>query len=179
VSGAGQLVYTYYDGGENPTEVMMVNDVTFDSPKGNIFQLGHPIANLILNGLVVTNPTAANYIIAAYKAITNISMANCAYVGTNATKVLYSDLAITIGKILHNNNLFPNLTTFRTGTGALAALECVGGSLGVDRILRGTGSPLNVISAPIGTMFLRSDGGANTSVYIKESGTDATGWVAK
>jgi hypothetical protein len=46
-------------------------------------------------------------------------------------------------------------------------------------VLSGKGSPLNVVTANIGTMYLRSDGGANTTFYVKESGTDATGWVAK
>ena len=47
------------------------------------------------------------------------------------------------------------------------------------RILRGTGTPEAVISANIGTLFLRIDGSTGTSMYIKESGTGNTGWVAK
>lgn len=43
----------------------------------------------------------------------------------------------------------------------------------------GYGSPLNVVSAPVGSRYMRLDGGANTSMYVKESGTDGSGWVAK
>lgn len=44
----------------------------------------------------------------------------------------------------------------------------------------GTGSPNGVVSAFMGSIFLRSDGGANTSFYVKESGAGTnTGWVAK
>lgn len=43
----------------------------------------------------------------------------------------------------------------------------------------GTGSPEGVVTANVGTMYLRSDGGAGTTLYIKESGTGNTGWVAK
>lgn len=50
---------------------------------------------------------------------------------------------------------------------------------GMLNILRGTGSPEGVVTALIGTLYLRKDGGANTSMYIKESGTSNTGWVAK
>lgn len=46
-------------------------------------------------------------------------------------------------------------------------------------ILHGTGTPEAVVSAPVGTVFLRDDGGAATVLYIKESGTGNTGWVAK
>lgn len=49
----------------------------------------------------------------------------------------------------------------------------------VDYIHRGEGSPEGVVTAPVGHMYLRSDGGASTVLYIKESGTSSTGWVAK
>jgi hypothetical protein len=54
------------------------------------------------------------------------------------------------------------------------------GSAGGPQDLYGTGSPLNVVSAPVGSTFRRTDGGANTSFYVKESGgTGSTGWVGK
>jgi len=43
----------------------------------------------------------------------------------------------------------------------------------------GTGSPEGVTTTPVGSLFLRTDGGANTTLYIKETGTGNTGWVAK
>lgn len=43
----------------------------------------------------------------------------------------------------------------------------------------GTGTPEGVVTAPVGSLFLRSDGGAGTTLYIKESGTGNTGWIAK
>lgn len=46
-------------------------------------------------------------------------------------------------------------------------------------ITGGNGSPENVVAAPVGTQYQRWDGGANTSLYVKESGTGNTGWVAK
>lgn len=45
--------------------------------------------------------------------------------------------------------------------------------------LSGTGSPESVVTAGIGTLYLRTDGGAGTTLYVKESGTGATGWIAK
>lgn len=46
-------------------------------------------------------------------------------------------------------------------------------------ILTGAGSPEGAASAPVGSLYLRNDGGANTSLYMKESGTGNTGWAAK
>lgn len=42
-----------------------------------------------------------------------------------------------------------------------------------------TGSPEGVVTAPVGSIRTRTDGGANTCLYVKESGTGNTGWVAK
>ena len=47
-------------------------------------------------------------------------------------------------------------------------------------IFVGTGTPEGNVTASVGALFLRTDGGANTTLYIKETGTDTnTGWVAK
>lgn len=43
----------------------------------------------------------------------------------------------------------------------------------------GTGSPEGEIEAPVGKLYLDKDGGTSTVLYVKESGTGKTGWVAK
>lgn len=43
----------------------------------------------------------------------------------------------------------------------------------------GAGTPEGVLVAPVGSLYTRTDGGANTTLYIKETGTGNTGWVAK
>lgn len=48
------------------------------------------------------------------------------------------------------------------------------------QIRSGTGSPNSVKTGNVGDLFLRRDGGANTCLYIKETGNGTnTGWVAK
>jgi hypothetical protein len=46
-------------------------------------------------------------------------------------------------------------------------------------IFTGIGSPEGVVIAPVGTIYLNENGGTNTTLYAKESGTGNTGWVAK
>jgi hypothetical protein len=46
-------------------------------------------------------------------------------------------------------------------------------------IYSGSGSPESVVSAAVGSLYMRTDGGANTTLYVKESGVSNTGWVAK
>lgn len=43
----------------------------------------------------------------------------------------------------------------------------------------GVGTPEGSITAPVGAIYQRLDGGSNTTLYVKESGTGNTGWAAK
>lgn len=42
----------------------------------------------------------------------------------------------------------------------------------------GSGAPEGTLSAAVGSLYMRTDGGADTSLYVKESGSGNTGWVA-
>lgn len=43
----------------------------------------------------------------------------------------------------------------------------------------GSGTPEGAVTAPVGSLFTRTDGGASTTLYVKESGSGNTGWIAK
>jgi len=45
--------------------------------------------------------------------------------------------------------------------------------------IRGAGTPEGAVTAAVGSTYQRTDGGAGTSFYVKESGAGNTGWVAK
>lgn len=47
------------------------------------------------------------------------------------------------------------------------------------QILAGAGTPEGFRTAPVGAIYLRTDGGAATTLYVKEANTTAYGWVAK
>lgn len=53
------------------------------------------------------------------------------------------------------------------------------GTSGSPFIQSGSGSPEGVVTAPVGSLFMRTNGGANTTLYVKESGSGNTGWVGK
>jgi len=56
----------------------------------------------------------------------------------------------------------------------------IGASPALTHITQGTGTPNGAVTASVGALFLRLDGGAATTLYVKESGTNTnTGWVAK
>lgn len=58
------------------------------------------------------------------------------------------------------------------------ALRLTGGTL-LPALFMVEGSPEGVITAPVGSLAMRTDGAAQTALYVKESGTGATGWKAK
>jgi len=47
-------------------------------------------------------------------------------------------------------------------------------------LFSGTGDPENVVKAGIGALYMRRDGGAGTTLYVKESDDGLnTGWAGK
>lgn len=46
-------------------------------------------------------------------------------------------------------------------------------------IFKGTGAPEGNVSAPIGSLYLRTDGSTTTTLYVKTSGGGNVGWTAK
>lgn len=43
----------------------------------------------------------------------------------------------------------------------------------------GNGSPETAVVGAVGSLYLRLDGGTSTTLYVKETGTSNTGWIAK
>lgn len=86
-----------------------------------------------------------------------------------------------------NNSFVPLATnSYDIGTAAATARNifvgtkvCYGTS-GTVCDFFGTGTPEAVVSAAVGSTFRRTDGGAATSFYVKETGAGTnSGWVAK
>lgn len=50
--------------------------------------------------------------------------------------------------------------------------------LGACYVRTGSGSPESSVTAPVGSVYLRTGGSAGTVLYVKESGSGNTGWVA-
>ncbi len=48
---------------------------------------------------------------------------------------------------------------------------------GATWVRSGTGTPEAAVTGAIGDVFLRTDGGAGTAIYVKESGSGNTGWA--
>ena len=69
--------------------------------------------------------------------------------------------------------------TIRLGNTSITDLR-TSGAITSKYSYYGTGSPEGVVTADIGSFYSRTDGGAGTSFYVKESGMATnTGWIAK
>jgi hypothetical protein len=89
-------------------------------------------------------------------------------------------LDLITGKTLTGVEIHQN--DFQTGytSGAVSAAATYSGvNLGFNKGWTvNAGSPEGSVKAEIGTLYRRTDGGATTCLYVKESGTSTTGWVA-
>jgi len=72
-----------------------------------------------------------------------------------------------------------NSTDFATATLVQTAINGTFYSSTLPALRQGTGSPQGVLTAPVGTLYLRTDGTTGATLYVKETGTGNTGWIAK
>jgi hypothetical protein len=71
-----------------------------------------------------------------------------------------------------------SLTTAAAGAASLAVASILPGA-GTAIWTSGSGTPEGAVTAPVGSLFTRTNGGAGTTLYVKESGSGNTGWIGK
>lgn len=67
-----------------------------------------------------------------------------------------------------NRELAPIVEKLRLWTDAMS-----------DAVMDGEGDPNGVVTASPGALYRNTLGGAGATLWVKESGTDSFGWVAK
>tara|TARA_X000001382_G_scaffold124836_1_gene109743 strand:- start:1292 stop:1978 length:687 start_codon:yes stop_codon:yes gene_type:complete len=97
------------------------------------------------------NNSNGNHTISNFNTSTTLSSSSDSNVPTTAAIKAYVDASVTTGVNL--------------GSGVT--------------ITSGANTPEGAVTAPVGSLFLRTNGGSNTTLYVKESGTGNTGWSAK
>lgn len=122
-------------------------------------------------------------------------------VGNQITNILLGVGDIGATSVIDGNSLF-NTTTHASSVGfqvdsltanvgvnsitgfTTLAATIAGGTptlrsrMGQTQLFEGNGSPESVVTAAVGSVYRRLNGGAGTTLFIKESGTGSTGWVA-
>jgi hypothetical protein len=99
---------------------------------------------------------------------------NTFYAETNATitNCFQSDANTNFASFQYENNIY------QTSGGTISNNIVTNTTFFPERFW-GSGSPEGVVTARVGSLYQRIDGGASTSLYVKTSGTSNTGWTAK
>jgi len=164
--------------------VYTARDITNLTISGNVI-VGPGSGTSGSRGVFLDTPPSDAYVFVQGNTIASVQRAYAAY----------SASALTVNKLYATGN---NISNDASGARAwnfegLATIGvdviCAWGPTSVglrDNLLDGnikfnigTGSPEGGVTASVGSLYLRSNGGANTTLYVKESGTGNTGWVAK
>lgn len=94
---------------------------------------------------------------------------------------IIAENAATGAPLFIGRNNGTNVITF-TATGGITASDTLSTPTltlnGGVTIRSGSGSPEGAVTAVIGALYLRTNGSTGTTLYIKESGTGNTGWIA-
>lgn len=122
---------------------------------GNSFQLSNAKA-VTITGNLMTN--CAVPISQSFGALASLMISGNTTEGTTSSKSLLVAGTVT------NINAFENIFDKHSDS----PINIIG-----------SGTPEGAESAVIGSTFRRTDGGAGTSFYVKESGVGTTGWVSK
>ena len=152
-------------------------------------------------GIGTTSPTSKLHVAGDITSDTNIYAGTNGYLFVSGRSAIGSSIAGG-HTLLDNAGSFYNRLNLGGNTNLFPAIKRVGAELQIviasttsaagvaapdadmafieDRYRRkGAGSPNGAVTAPVGAVYHCTDGGANTSFYVKESGTGNTGWVAK
>lgn len=103
------------------------------------------------------------------------SVATNSVVSTSDAILQAATGSVVRGRVNSTTVYTADATRFSASTGAVR----LGGTTAAPIIIAVTGTPEGQTTAPVGSLALRLDGGASTTLYVKQTGTGNTGWVAK
>jgi hypothetical protein len=160
----------------NLDSLELYNCYSFEPYNSHVFLNTLTLTRLVISGGVYKDNQRSGTIFGTVLVgnVTTATIENITTSGANLGYIIYGNVTT----LMHFGNSFHTLTSI-VGGSTPAPVQIIGGSLGAAKIYSGTGTPEGVVTGKIGDMFLRSDGGAATTFYIKESGTGNTGWIAK
>lgn len=98
---------------------------------------------------------------------------------TGGTGMLYIKMGMEGFQFWDNPHTAPKIGFYGTGyMGATRYYFDANAALAGPFIGMGSGTPEGSVAAPVGSVYLRSGGGASTTLYTKVTGTGTTGWRA-
>jgi len=170
-------------------ETLDIEQCYTDSSTGLITLSG---CNININGCRFDdNSLSANDSGVIYTTSNTKLLLNSTVVANTATTATGRSSALSVSGSTDSVILMNNTLEAPTGTGTPKEVVDFGfktTELGADGLSlaggetvqkSGAGTPEGSVTAKVGSLFVRTDGGAGSTLYVKESGTGNTGWVAK
>lgn len=87
-----------------------------------------------------------------------------------------NNIEVVISVTIANVETDASLVSYSSGVGQPADYTV---EAKLREFLRGVGDPEGNVAADVGTLYTRTDGGAGTTLYVKEAGSGTVGWAAK
>lgn len=162
--------------------------------------IGNKLKNSYANGIVITSDNAMFSVIGN----TVLDVQDSAYTvpggiavrSNNNTGVISGNALLSIDNTLNTYvsvrgismtgegnsvSIANNENNFSTPYNGLDSTRMSYATFGSNNVkmFAGVNSPEGVVTASVGSLFIRTNGGAATTLYVKENGTGNTGWVAK
>ena len=165
-----------------PGEAQSFTGTSFNPGNGNVFQLVNGASTFTGNhaplccvGLIsIANSSSSSIFVG--NDFTNVTIAFEGLQARNRTTLIGNKFGAGVPSMQLVNSQ-GGFTITASDQGAFAA-----SSVNVNGCaqIAGVGDPNTVQAlAPVCTQYYRKDGGAGSTLYVKESGTGGTGWVAK
>jgi parallel beta-helix repeat protein len=153
----------HYDAGSTSSYAVLLLD------SSNVTVTGAVLANAATSTIGIGSDTTGTY--------DNIVINGCNFIGAIAPVTT----AMLCGGVLGNNVMVTNCTgVVGSGTtnGNARRGDCLDWNNQVWNFV-GNGGPAGSVTAGPGSLYRNQAGGTSTTLYVKETGTGNTGWVAK
>jgi len=96
---------------------------------------------------------------------------------SNTVQAALIEIATDVDSFLTGTSYLPLSGGLMTGPIGIGGVDATLSSS--VQIVKGTGTPESVVTAPVGSMYVDTDGGVGSTLYIKETGAGSSGWASK
>lgn len=159
---------------------LKISNLNIFDANGVCLNFDGDIENITLGTVFIQSEGNISHFIKSTANITNLQTNSFTSVETG-DNFYYVENSNTINRGYIGGILIPDSFNdlLYVGAGGRPALEVISGKFDIPYVSRGDGSPEGVVSGRVGAVYYRRDGGTGTTLYVKETGTGNTGWVAK
>lgn len=120
----------------------------------------------------ITTSASSNHMVTLDQCSSQSTVDDFLSIAANGRSEIWGYVQLTTGNAA-------STMTGLSASGLIARSGLTVGSASGPTVTSGTGSPEGVVTAPQGSLFLRTDGSTSTTLYVKTSGSGNTGWTAK